>query len=234
MKKSLCAALLTLILIAPPAVHAQNAPEKSLATFKVTDGLELSLWAHEPMLVNPTCMDIDHKGRVWMVESVNYRVKLRGQPLRRKEGDRILILEDTKGTGKADKVTVFYQAPEILSPLGIAVLPHHDGPGCTVYVCQSPDILVFEDKDGDGKADGPPRKLLTGFQGYDHDHGVHGILIGPDGKLYFTVGDTGVRNLKDKYGKIWNSNNTDCRAGTDSRLRSRRHEPGADRLQLPQ
>jgi putative membrane-bound dehydrogenase-like protein len=166
------------------------------------------------MLVNPTCMDIDHMGRVWVVESVNYRCKLNNKPLRRPEGDRILILEDTRGTGKADKVTVFYQSPDILAPLGIAVLPHHDGPGCTVYVCQSPDILVFEDKDGDGKADGPPRKLLSGFKGIDHDHGVHGILIGPDGKLYFTVGDQGVQNLVDKFGRKWTSNNTDCRAGT--------------------
>ena len=87
------------------------------------------------------------------------------------------------------------------------MLPHHDGPGCTVYVCQSPDILVFEDKDGDGKADGPPRKLITGFNGYDHDCGVHELH--PDGK-YFTVGDTGVRNLV-MFGKKWN-NGTDCRA----------------------
>ena len=166
------------------------------------------------MLVNPTCMDVDHKGRVWMCESVNYRYRLRNEKIRRKEGDRILILEDTQGTGKADKATVFYQSPDLLAPLGIAVLPHTDGPGCTVYVCQSPDILVFEDKDGDGKADGPPRKLLSGFQGFDHDHGVHGILIGPDGKLYFTVGDTGVHDLVDKYGRKWSSNGTDCRAGT--------------------
>ena len=46
------------------------------------------------------------------------------------------------------------------------------------------------------KADGPPKKFLTGFRGFDHDHGVHGINIGPDGKLYFTVGDTGVNGLQ--------------------------------------
>src|SRR5437773_7885293 len=168
---------------------AQVEPDKSLATLKVADGLAVSLWAHEPECVNPTCMDIDHKGRVWICESVNYRDRLRGRPLRRPEGDRILILEDSTGTGKADKVTVFYQAPEVLAPLGIAVAKDPVGPGYKVYVCQSPDILVFEDKDGDGKADGPPTKLLTGFRGIDHDHGVHSILIGPDLKLYFTVGD---------------------------------------------
>ena len=194
--------------------HAQLTPEKSLAAFKVSPGLEIKLWASEPLFSNPTCMDIDHLGRVWVCESVNYRDKLKNRPLKRAEGDRILILEDSKGSGKADKVTVFYQSPEILAPLGIAVAKHPAGPGYTVFVCQSPDILVFEDKDGVGKADGPPRKLLTGFRGIDHDHGVHGILIGPDGRLYFSVGDQGVAGLVDKNGKTWTSNETDCVAGT--------------------
>jgi putative membrane-bound dehydrogenase-like protein len=196
------------------AAQAQVPPAKVLSTFKVSRGLEISLWASEPLFVNPTCMDIDHKGRIWVCESVNYRDTLHGRKLKRPTGDRILILEDSKGTGKADKVTVFYQSPKLLAPLGIAVAKDPKGPGWKVFVCQSPDILVFEDKDGDGKADGPPRKLLTGFNGIDHDHGVHGILIGPDGKLYFSVGDTGVRGLVDKNGKTWSSNGTDCRAGT--------------------
>ncbi|MFO0928119.1 MAG: PVC-type heme-binding CxxCH protein [Gemmataceae bacterium] len=134
----------------------------------------------------------------------------------RPEGDRIVILEDSKGTGKADRATTFYQAPELLAPLGIAVAKDPVGPGWKVFLCQSPDILVLEDRDGDGKADGPPVKLLTGFGGVDHDHGIHGILIGPDRKLYFSVGDTGVQNLQsaDGKGKKWSSNSTDCRAGT--------------------
>ncbi|HTK74238.1 MAG TPA: PVC-type heme-binding CxxCH protein, partial [Gemmataceae bacterium] len=203
------------LLLTASQLIAQVPPEKAEATFKVNDPeLEWTLWAHEPMFSNPTCMDIDHLGRVWVCESVNYRTTLRRQPVNRKEGDRILILEDSKGSGKADKVTVFYQAPDLLAPLGIAVAKDPVGPGYKVYVCHSPDILLFEDKDGDGKADGPPKKLLSGFKGYDHDHGVHGILIGPDGKLYFSVGDQGVDGLKDKNGKVWNSNNTDCRAGT--------------------
>jgi putative membrane-bound dehydrogenase-like protein len=197
--------------------HAQLPPEKAERSFTVTAGLEFKLWASEPLFVNPTCMDIDHKGRVWVCESVNYRNKLRGfKKLTRPEGDRIVILEDTKGTGRADKATTFYQHPDLLAPLGIAVAKDPVGPGWKVYVCQSPDILVFEDRDGDGKADGPPRMLLTGFKGYDHDHGVHGILIGPDMKLYFSVGDAGVAGLQssDGKGRKWTSNSTDCRAGT--------------------
>jgi putative membrane-bound dehydrogenase-like protein len=211
---TLClACLLTVNTIA----SSQVPPEKAESTFTVVDGLEFKLWASEPLFVNPTCMDIDHKGRVWVCESVNYRNRLHRKPkLNRPEGDRIVILEDTKGTGRADKATTFYQSPELLAPLGIAVAKDPVGPGYKVFVCQSPDILVFENKDGDGKADGPPKKLLTGFGGYDHDHGVHGILIGPDMKLYFSVGDQGVKDLQssDGKGRKWTSNNTDCRAGT--------------------
>ena len=209
-------------LLVPDAAHAQLPPEKAASTFTVADGLEMKLWAAEPLFVNPTCIDIDHKGRVWVCESVNYRNKLHGKKtLNRPEGDRIVILEDTKGDGKADKAITFYQSPELLAPLGIAVAaePSRDRKEAfsyKVYVCQSPDILLFEDKDGDGKADGPPKKLLTGFGGYDHDHGVHGILIGPDGKLYFSVGDQGVHGLQsaDGKGRKWHSNDSDCRAGT--------------------
>ena len=61
-----------------------------------------------------------------------------------------------------------------------------------------------------------PRSSSRGFGGFDHDHGVHGINIGPDGKLYFTVGDAGVKDLQssDGKGRKWTSNTTDCRAGT--------------------
>ena len=103
---------------AVPNAHAQLTPTQSLEKFKVSPGLEIKLWASEPLFSNPTCIDVDHLGRVWVCESVNYRDKLHNRPLRRKEGDRILILEDSKGSGKADKVTVFYQSPELLAPLG--------------------------------------------------------------------------------------------------------------------
>jgi putative membrane-bound dehydrogenase-like protein len=208
------ALLLLAVLVAPAA--AQVTPDKAEATFTTSPGLETKLWASEPECINPTCMDVDHKGRVWVCDSVNYRSKLHNWKFRRPEGDRIVILEDTKGTGKADTATVFYQSPEILAPLGIAVAKDPTGPGYKVFVCQSPDILVFEDKEGKGKADGPPKKLLSGFNGIDHDHGVHGILIGPDNKLYFSVGDPGVNNLQssDGKGRKFSSNNTDCRMGT--------------------
>ncbi len=219
-------------LVLPALAFAQVPPEKAVSTMTVADGLQIELFASEPMFTNPTSIDVDHRGRVWVCESVNYRHKLLRRPPNRPEGDRIVVLEDTDGDGKADKATTFYQAPDFLAPLGVAVAPlpasqgvHPPGKNqgdkplgspVRVFVCHSPHIYVFEDKDGDLKADGPPKILLTGFQGIDHDHGVHGINIGPDGKLYFTVGDAGVKDLQssDGKGRKWTSNNTDCRAGT--------------------
>jgi putative membrane-bound dehydrogenase-like protein len=201
-------------LAVPVPASAQKSPEEALKTFTVAEGLDWTLFASEPMFTNPTCIDVDHKGRVWVCESVNYRTQLRKRPLNRPEGDRIVVLEDTDGDGKADKATTFYQAKDFIAPLGIAVAPDPDGKGQKVYICHSPHIYLFEDKDGDLKADGKPQVLLTGFRGYDHDHGVHGIHFGPDGKLYFSVGDQGVQGLKDRYGKVWTTNQTDCRAGT--------------------
>ncbi len=191
-------------------------PEKALAALKVADGFQVELFAAEPMLINPTSIDVDHKGRVWVAEAVNYRRKNFNRPIIREAGDRIVVLIDAKGEGKASEAKTFYQGKEIYGPLGVCVSPYADGKGQRVFVCQSPDILVFEDKDGDLTADGPPKKFLTGFGGFDHDHGVHGLNIGPDGKLYFTVGDSGVKDLQssDGKGKKWTSNTTDVQKAT--------------------
>ncbi|MFM8274399.1 MAG: PVC-type heme-binding CxxCH protein, partial [Gemmata sp.] len=218
MRRLIC--LLAFVALAAP-LHAQPkggplSPEKALAALKVADGFQVELFAAEPQLINPTSIDVDHKGRVWVAEAVNYRRKNFNRPIIREAGDRIQVLTDEKGEGKATKAVTFYQGKEIYGPLGVCVMPYADGRGQRVFVCQSPDILVFEDKDGDLKADGPPKKFLTGFGGFDHDHGVHGLNIGPDGKLYFTVGDSGVTGLQssDGKGKKWVSNTTDCQKGT--------------------
>src|SRR5262245_30734325 len=121
--------------------QGQVPPEKALATFTVHDPeLELSLWASEPLFSNPTCIDVDHKGRVWVCESVNYRTQLHKRPVNRKEGDRLVVLEDTDGDGKADRAVTFYQAPDFIAPLGVAVAPEPDGKSLKVYVCHSPHI----------------------------------------------------------------------------------------------
>ena len=182
-----------LLLSSPPPANAQLKPEESARKLKPAAGLEATLWASEPMVQNPTTMDVDSRGRVWITEGVNYRLTRGGNKRFPKDevGDRIKILEDTNNDGMADKMTVF--ADHIFPvPMGIAVEERYnkDGKhvGCKVYVGNSPDLLVLEDTDGDDKAD-KRYPLLTGFGGVDSDHGVHGVALGLDGKLYFTHGD---------------------------------------------
>lgn len=156
-------------------------PPPPVEGFEVADGLEMTLWAAEPDVVNPTNMAVDERGRIWITEAINYRRKLKEVPDLVEEGDRILILEDTNGDGVADSRKVFDQRPELRSPLGIAVL------GNKVYVSQSPDLIVYT-KDEDDKIVSR-ETLLTGFGGFDHDHGLHVVTFGHDGRLYFNIGD---------------------------------------------
>jgi putative membrane-bound dehydrogenase-like protein len=174
-------------------VRAQVGPEESGRMAKAAEGLEAKLWAAEPLLLNPTSIDVDSRGRVWVSEGLNYRLTRGGNKRfsRIEESDKIKILEDTDGDGKADKVTVF--ADRIFPvPMGLAVEERYDKDGkyqgARVFVGNSPDLLVLEDTDGDDKAD-RRYALLTGFGGIDSDHGVHGMTLGLDGKLYFTHGD---------------------------------------------
>ena len=170
-----------------------EAAKSDLKNFTVAEGLEVSLFASEPMVRNPTDMDIDERGRVWITEGVNYRSSFQPWGILEPKGDRIIVLEDTDGDGMADKETIFYQGPEINAALGICVL------GNKVIVSCSPNVLVLTDTDGDGKAD-KKEVLFTGIDGVDHDHGVHAVVFGPDGKLYFNFGNHGGQ-LKDKDGK---------------------------------
>ena len=168
-----------------PAGVGLAAAEEQTKRLLVADGLEVTLFAAEPMVVNPTDMDVDSRGRVWVNEGANYRISKRmNKPWgeQRPGGDRIIILEDTNGDGKADKETVFYQDPTVNAALGICVL------GSKVIVSSSPYVFVLTDTNGDGKAD--KRELLfEDSSPGDHDHCLHAFVFGPDGKLYFNYGN---------------------------------------------
>ncbi|HEV8542117.1 MAG TPA: PVC-type heme-binding CxxCH protein [Verrucomicrobiae bacterium] len=159
-----------------------EAAREQMRGLKVADGLEVSLFASEPMVRNPANMDIDERGRVWVTEGANYRSSFQKWGKLRPEGDRIVILEDTDGDGVADKEKTFYQGNDINTALGICVL------GNKVIVSCSPNVLVFTDENGDDVSD-KKEILFTGIKGVDHDHGVHAFVFGPDGKLYFNMGN---------------------------------------------
>ena len=164
-----------------PALNAQIEPENtSDEKFVVADGLDVASFATEQQLSNPASIDVDDRGRVWVGEAVNYRKKTR------KEGDRVVILEDSDGDGRADKSTVFYQNPDIDGVHGVCVLGN-------MAIVSAPDrILVLTDTDGDDKADAKKLlfrgKVLNPVQG-QHDHAIHAVMFGPDGRLYFNFGN---------------------------------------------
>lgn len=178
----------------PPLTEKeQRLPENAVRGLTTIDGLETTLFASEPAIMNPTNMDIDEKGRVWITEAYNYRNELNpGHPYKA-QGDRIMILEDKDGDGKADTAKVFYQDTSINAALGICVL------GNRVIVSCSPNVFIFTDTDGDDKAD-TKELLFTGIGGVQHDHAIHSFTFGPDGKLYFNFGNAG-DSILDKNGK---------------------------------
>ena len=153
--------------ISPRSVH--------LGEFIVPADLEVTVWASTPMVFNPTNIDIDHAGRIWVAEGVNYR---RHQG-RRAGGDRIAVLQDTDGDGKADRSHTFVQEPALVAPLGVAVFDN------TIVVSQPPDLIVYTDVDRNLQFDPAVDQrevLLTGFNARNHDHSLHSVTAGPDGK----------------------------------------------------
>lgn len=159
------------------------------------DDLEATLWAESPMFYNPTNMDVDSRGRIWVTEAVNYRNYNNDSAsfLHHTQGDRIIILEDTDHDGKADLSKVFVQDRDLLSPVGIAVI------GNKIVVSCSPNLIVYTDSNGDDVPDSK-EVLLTGFGGKDHDHSLHSVTAGADGNWYFNVGDAGPHTVTDRSG----------------------------------
>ncbi|MEK9773832.1 MAG: PVC-type heme-binding CxxCH protein, partial [Opitutae bacterium] len=180
-----------------------------LSKFSLDPDLEVTLWAKSPMLYNPTNMAIDPQGRIWIAEGVNYREKL---GIRREEGDRIVVLIDSDGDGSADQSKVFWQDPYLESPLGIAVFDNQ------VVISQPPDIVVLTDVDRNLQFDPSLDKkevLLTGFNGRQHDHSLHSVTSGPDGKWYFNSGNCGAI-FTDNSGKTFRMN-TNYRGGASEK-----------------
>lgn len=164
----------------------------------VPEGFEVKIWAKSPLFFNPTNMDTDYKGRVWVAEGRAYRAFRNGYASQYVEkGDRIMVLSDSNASGEADKSHVFVQDPDLIAPLGIAVIDNK------VVVSQPPSIIVYHDVNRDTVFDPKVDKkeiLLTGFGGKDHDHSLHAVTTGPSGQWYFNTGNAGTHVVKDNDG----------------------------------
>src|ERR1051325_4440852 len=146
----------------PPKDDSIHDPARAVANLDVHPELKATLFVSEPKITNPTNLDIDHRGRVWICDVQNYR----GNQKTRPAGDRILILEDTDGDGVADKVTTFYQGKDVDSAMGICVL------GNKVIVSCSPNILVFTFDEATDKI--LKKEVLFTKTGIaQHDHSAH-------------------------------------------------------------
>ena len=180
----------------PPPPAATADPVKiPLNLFKVPEGLEVTVWAETPLLRNPTNIDIDRDGRIWVAEGVRYRSHHARQP----EGDKIVVLQDKDGDGKAESSHTFVQEPGLIAPLGVSVIDNK------IVVAQPPDLIVYTDVDRNLRFDPAVDKrevLLTGFHGVNHDHSLHSVTVGPDGKWVFNAGNTGGM-FTDKSGKTF-------------------------------
>jgi quinoprotein glucose dehydrogenase len=210
----------------PEESPGPGSPDESLAAVQVDKGLSVEVWAAEPLLRNPVAFCFDEKGAAYVAETnrVNAGVpdtrgfmkwldedlacrsiadrlamyKKHGYRGFEKNEDLVRRIWDSTGSGKADKSSVFssgYNRPQ--DGLGAGVLARR---GKVYYTC-IPDLYVLEDTNGDNKAD-KKTSLFTGFglavQFVGHD--LHGLRMGPDGKLYFSIGDRGF-NVKTKEGK---------------------------------
>ncbi len=196
----------------------------------VAGGLTATVWAHEPQMANPVSFCFDGKGRAYVAEttrfakgvpdtrnhmywvdedigsrSVEDRVKMYAKhkygekdKLYAEYDDQVRMLWDSTGKGVADKSTVFAGGfNQLKDGLGAGVLARKG----SVYYTNIPDLYLLTDTKGEGKAD-VKTSLATGFgvraQFIGHD--MHGLRMGPDGKLYFSIGDRGF-NVTTKEGK---------------------------------
>lgn len=169
---------------------------EELKAFKVDPRFEVNLFAGEeefPDIAAPIQMRWDAEGRLWVSCSTTYPHVYPGN----EPNDKLVILEDTDGDGKADKSSVF--ADDLHIPLSFEF-----GNG-GVYVSDEPHLTFLKDTDGDGKADFR-RQIYTGFGTEDSHHALHDFAWTPDGDLIFREGIFHHSQVETPYGPVRQAN----------------------------
>src|SRR5262245_8997021 len=204
----------------PKVADASEEGERAISRMKVPEGLKVELWAAEPLLANPVAFCIDERGRIYVAETFRqkkgvednrdhghwldddlaamtvedrlaYFWKHLGDKIWEyaREQDRVRLLEDRDGDGKADVSTVFAGGfNAVLEGTGAGVLARQGN----VWYTNIPHLWLLRDEDGDGKADlRKPLHAGFGVRVAFRGHDMHGLTFGPDGRLYFSIGDRG-------------------------------------------
>ena len=170
--------------------------DDELKAFKIDPRFEVNLFAGEeqfPDIVCPIQMRWDSRGRLWVSCSTTYPHVYPGN----EPNDKLVVLEDVDGDGRADKSTVF--ADDLHIPLSFEF-----GDG-GVYVSEMPHLTFLKDTDGDGKAD-KRRIVLTGFGVEDSHHALHDITWTPDGDLIFRESVFHHSQVETPYGAVRQQN----------------------------
>lgn len=161
-----------------PRLQLPLTPEQSMKLIQVPVGFELELFASEPMIINPMAMAWDERGRLFVIETIDYPNEVRTEG----GNDKIKILEDTDGDGKADKVTIF--AENLNIPTSIMAV--NGG----ILISMAPDFIFLKDTDGDDKAD-VREVLMTGWGKSDTHAGPSNLKYGFDNKIWGVLGYAG-------------------------------------------
>ncbi len=184
-----------------PGPPGGSTPTEAVARMTLPPGFRVELEASEPQIRQPVAACYDERGRLWVIEYLQYPVpaglkpvtvdvylrteydRVPEPPPRGPRGaDRIKILEDTDGDGRLDKVTTFLEGLNLASGLAVG----HGG----VFVAQAPYLLFYPDRNRDDVPDGDPEVLLSGFGLQDAHAVVNSLAWGPDGWLYGAQGST--------------------------------------------
>jgi putative membrane-bound dehydrogenase-like protein len=188
-------------LAAEPAPREGLSPEEAVKRMVLPQGFHAEVYASEPMIRQPVTASFDERGRMWVIEYLQYpnpaglkpvtvdqylRTEYDRKPEPPPRGprgaDRIKVLEDTDGDGRADQATVFVDGLNLASALAVG----YGG----VFVGQAPYLLFYPDRNRDDKPDGDPEVLLSGFGLQDAHATVNSLTWGPDGWLYGVQGST--------------------------------------------
>jgi len=167
--------------------------EEALQTFTTAPGYKIELFASEvefPDLANPVQMTFDNQGRLWVATMPSYPHWRPGDP---KPNDKLLILTDEDGDGKADTQIVY--ADSLNLPTGFEIT--HQG----VFVAQGTNLVLLQDLDGDDRAD-TKEIILSGFDDHDTHHEISAFVADPSGAIYMGEGVFLHTNVETPYGTV--------------------------------